>query len=319
MIYDSIKDFPSQFTFVPTIENEKPEINQSKFVVSGMGGSNLASQLIKNWKPEINLTTHKDYGLPVEAKDREHLIICSSYSGNTEETVDSYNLALKNNLPLIVITSGGKLLELAKENKTPLIKIPSTNIQPRAALGLSFRAILKAIGDERGLQDSEVVYKRLQKRNYETLGQELAERIYGFLPVIYTSNRNAGIGYNWKIKLNETGKIPAFHNVLPEMNHNEMNGFDSREKSKHLSDKFYFIFIWDDEDHERIIRRMEVLGNLYQMKNYKVETIGLSGENRLIRIFSNLLRADWTAYHTAQLYDHEATQVPMVEEFKRLI
>jgi glucose/mannose-6-phosphate isomerase len=153
-----------------------------------------------------------------------------------------------------------------------------------------------------------------------------------YVPVIYASNHNSSLAEIWKIKLNETGKIPAFYNVLPELNHNEMTSFDVSDSTAELSNKFYFIILKDMGDNPKILKRMQVLEKLYEDRNLKVETIeipahnafsiadaGGKNENVWHKIFSSLLLADWTAYYTALEYGLEPEQVPMVEEFKKLI
>jgi len=148
-----------------------------------------------------------------------------------------------------------------------------------------------------------------------------------YIPVVYASNYNLSLAYNWKIKLNETGKVPAFYNVFPELNHNEMTGFSAGGGSafggddsvKKLCDKFYFIILKDTENNPKILKRMEVLEKLYKERNLRVEAIELKGKDTWHKIFSSLILADWVAYYTALEYGLEPEQVPMVEEFKKLI
>ncbi len=119
--------------------------------------------------------------------------------------------------------------------------------------------------------------------------------------------------------MNETGKIPAFSNVFPELNHNEMTGFDRKGKTKDLSGKFCFIFLSDNADHPQNRKRFEVTKRLYEERGLVVHSLPLQGTTRSEKIFSSLLLADWVAYHTALQYGVEPEQVPMVEEFKKLI
>ncbi|MFA5937162.1 MAG: SIS domain-containing protein, partial [Candidatus Paceibacterota bacterium] len=153
----------------------------------------------------------------------------------------------------------------------------------------------------------------------EEIGKTLAQKIKNYVPIVYASSRNLSLVYNWKIKLNETGKIPAFYNVLPELNHNEMTGFDVKDSTEELSNKFYFLILKDKEDNSKILKRIDVLEKLYKDRNLEVETIEIKGENIWEKIFSSLLLADWTAYYTALEYKQDPEQVPMVEEFKKLI
>ncbi|MFA6585812.1 MAG: SIS domain-containing protein [Candidatus Paceibacterota bacterium] len=320
-MYESIKNFNKQFLYEPEIINQENLAKKSEFLVIGMGGSALAPLLLKTKQSNLDIIIHRDYGLPElpieELKNK--LIILSSYSGNTEEVIDTFEKAKEKNLAMAVISIGGKLLTLAKENNVPYIQLPDMGIQPRLAVGLSVKAFLKIIGEENELKNINELATSLITTDYEEQGKILAQKIKNHVPVIYTSNRNLSIAYNWKIKLNETGKIPAFYNVLPELNHNEMTGFDVKDSTKELSDKFYFIILKDLEDNSKIIKRVGIIEKLYKDRNLKTEIIEIKGQDSWHKIFSSLILADWVAYYTALEYGLEPEQVPMVEEFKKLI
>lgn len=327
-MYESIKNFNKQFLYEPEIKNQEKLTKKSNFVVVGMGGSALAPLLLKTWKPEFDILIHRNYGLPeTPEKLKNKLIVLSSYSGNTEEVVDAFEKAKENNLEMAVISVGGKLLSLAKENNIPYIELPNTGIQPRMALGFSIKAFLKIIGEEKELKEISKLVESLNPSDYEENGKTLAQKLKNCVPVIYASDHNSSLAYNWKIKLNETGKIPAFYNVLPELNHNEMTGFSAGGGSafggddsiKELCKKFYFIILKDLADNLKIQKRMQVVEKLYKDRNLQVETIELNEKNIWHKIFSSLLLADWTAYYTALEYGSDPEQVPMVEEFKKLI
>jgi len=319
MMYEAIKNFHTQFAYEPEIQNASALAKRNKFVVVGLGGSHLAADLLKRWKPSLDLIIHSDYGLPAIGDLDERLIICSSYSGNTEEVLDALHKAAKKKLSTLIISVGGTLLSSAKERSIPYIQIPDTGIQPRSALGFSLKALLMAMGEEDALKIIGGLSTTLNPGKLEAEGKELAKKLKGFVPVIYASNQNKGIAYNWKIKFNETGKIPAFYNVFPELNHNEMTGFDRQNQTKNLSDKFYFVFLKDNDDDFRIQRRMEVLQKLYQDRGLPVIELKLKGNSVFEKIFSSLILVDWAAYYTTGEYGVEPEQVSMVEEFKRLI
>ncbi len=321
-MYDAIKNFPKQFAYEPVIKNPEKLVNARRFVVVGVGGSRLPAVIAKTWKPELLLTIHNDYGLPsLPAEElRSSLIIISSYSGNTEETISSFQEAIKKKIPIAVISAGGKLMDLARKFKKPCIQFPHDyRIQPRSAVGYSIRAILKLMNNQAGLAETKKLSEILKSYEAERAGLPLAKKLKGHVPIIYTSERNAAIGYNWKIKINETAKVPAFRNIFPELNHNEMTGFDAQFSTKDLSRKFHFIFLKDPTDHPRILKRMNVTERLLREREFPVETMILSGKSVFHKIFSSLLIADWTAYYLSREYKVEATEVPMVEEFKRLI
>lgn len=320
-MHDAIKNFHKQFEFKPVLANAKGLKKYPLYVIAGMGGSNLAGGLLKIWKPELNIIQHRNYGLPQLSKKtlKQSLLIASSYSGNTEETIDAFQKAVKEKIPVAVIAVDGKLLNLAKKLKKPYVQLPRTGIQPRAALGFSLMALLKIMGENSGLREAANLAHLLKTSEYERAGKILTKKLKWHVPIIYTSERNSPIGYNWKIKLNETGKIPAFHNVFPELNHNEMTGFDVNINTKDLSGKFIFLFLKDVFDNPRISKRMNVTERLLREREFAAEVVMLNGKNTLHKIFSALLIADWTAYYLAKEYNTDPTEVPMVEEFKNLI
>jgi glucose/mannose-6-phosphate isomerase len=320
-MYEIIKNFNKQFEYEPQIEGNLFLEGVKNFIAVGMGGSHLAADILNSYDPSFNILVHKNYGLPnlPEETLKQSLIILNSYSGNTEEVIDSFYLALEKKLKMASITYNGKLLELSKKYNIPFVKLPEPKVQPRLALGFHAKALLKILNKEKELKEiSELVYL-LKPEEFEGQGRELSQKIKDKVPVIYSSERNQAIAYIWKIKFNETSKIPAFCNVLPELNHNEMTGFDVKETTRHLSQNFIFFLLFDEEDHPKIQKRMKILKNLYEERNLKVEILKLEGQNRFHKIFSSLVLADWTSFYLAKEYQVEPEEVPMVEEFKKLM
>ncbi|QQG46505.1 MAG: hypothetical protein HYY55_01520 [Candidatus Niyogibacteria bacterium] len=326
-----IKDFPKQLGFEPVIENAENLRPKNKFVVCGMGGSHLAADLIKAARSDLDLVIHSNYGLPFDyAQDKpkksdlnERLVIINSYSGNTEEALDSFGEAFEKKLNLAAISIGGKLLEEARSKGVAFVRIPDTGIQPRMAVGFSVLALLKLMGEDEEIAEVKKLAVNFDSGS-ENVGKELAKKLEGKIPVIYASEKNSALALNWKAIFNETGKIPAFYNVFPELNHNEMTGFDSVGEAKELSRNFSFIFLRDPEDDPRIARRMDITQKLLKKRGFVCHTIGTAVPNVLPaniwhKIFSSILLAEWTAYHLALYYGADPEQVPMVEEFKKLI
>ncbi|MDP2669353.1 MAG: bifunctional phosphoglucose/phosphomannose isomerase [bacterium] len=314
---EAIKNFPKQFAWEPVIENGAILGQYEKFTICGMGGSALPGDLLSIALTDVEIRTHRDYGLPKEVKNT--LIIASSYSGNTEETIDAFETALSRDLPVMAITTGGKLLELARERGVPYIVIPDTGIQPRMATGFFVTALLSMMFEGKYLKLASALAKRLDADKAMEAGEVLGKKLEKKVPIIYSSYKNYAMAYNWKIKFNETAKIPAFANCFPELNHNEMNGFDVRSGNKELSEKFHFIFLKEKEESPKINKRMAVLEKILRDKNLSVEGIAIEGRDELSKIFQNLLVADWTAYFLAKHYHVNPELVPMVEEFKKQI
>lgn len=316
---EAIKSFHKQFSWNPEIVNGEKLPKKSKFVLGGMGGSHLSAGLLLAYDPSVNLLIHRDYGIPKLDDAPERLFIASSYSGNTEESIDFAEKALSEGYAVATISVGGKLLDFAQKNGLPHIVIPNTKIQPRSALGFSMIALAKLLGKEDFLTELASLASKLSPEELQGKGEMLSRTLRNSVPVIYASARNAAVAYNWKIKMNETGKIPAFYNVFPELNHNEMTGFDLTGTTEGLSRRFHFVFLADAADHPKNQRRMQVCRKLYEDRGLPVTEVPLLGDSTLEKIFSSLLVADWTALHLSKIYGTEAEQVPMVEEFKRLV
>ena len=318
---EAIRNFAKQFEYEPEIKNAEKLGEFEKFVLVGMGGSHLQGEILQAVCPALDLVVHRDYGLPKLSENilKNSLFVASSYSGNTEETISAFEEAIEKGYPVAVSSIGGTLIELAKQHEVPYVQIPDTGIQPRSALGFTFKVLAKLTGQEEALREAATLASQLAPEDYEEQGKKLAATLKGRVPVIYSSRRNEAVAYNWKIKCNETGKIPAFYNVFPELNHNEMTGYDVTDSTRSLVENFHFVFLKDNEDHPRIQKRMEVLEKQLSRRGLSVEVVNLEGPTQLFKIFSSLLLADWTAFYTAWQYERDPEQVPMIEEFKKLI
>lgn len=320
MMRDAIVEFAKQFYYAPEVEHPRRKKYQH-IIVAGMGGSHLSADILKGYDPTLPITVHREYGIPfITPEKRKHtLLIANSYSGNTEETIDALHEAQKQGIDCAALSVGGTLMKLARKARVPYVRMPDTGIQPRCALGFSIKALVALMGLDSVASDLSRLAKTLKPLTLEQKGKTLARRLKGAIPLVYSSSVNESLAYNWKIKFNETGKIPAFYNVLPELNHNEMTGFDVQPQTEKLSKRFYVLFLRDSADHPRVIKRMDIIKRLYGQRGLPCESIALNGTTRFQRMFSSLLLADWAAYYTATQYGLESEQVPMVEEFKKMM
>lgn len=318
---EAIKNFNKQFEWKPQVVNGEKLPRAEKFILDGMGGSHLAANLFTILRPEADLSVFSDYGIPSLPKSRtaNSLYIASSFSGNTEEPIDFAEKAKAQSLPLAAIAKGGKLLEFADIHGIPHVVLPPADIQPRSGLGFQMLALAALVRDDKLLKELAELAHVLAPESLREAGQKLANELRSKIPVIYASSWNSAIAYNWKIKMNETGKIPAFYNVIPELNHNEMTGFDLIDSTEGLSRRFHFIFLSDTDDHPQNQKRMKVTRKLYEDRGLACTEVALWGHGTQEKIFTSLLIADWTALHLSQIYGTETEQVPMVEEFKKLI
>lgn len=316
---DSILKFAEQFEFQPEIQNaEKLKNNYRNFIAAGMGGSHLAAGLFHIVRPGINLRIHSDYGLPPYEGElmTESLLIANSYSGNTEETFDFAEEAYSKGYDLAIITTGGKLLKFAKKNQLPYILMPAVDLQPRAALGFMSIALASLVSPDL-VPELQNLRDVLDSESIREQGLEIAETLKDNVPVIYSSGQNQPLAYIWKIILNETGKIPAYFNVFPELNHNEMQSFESVELNKKISENFHFIILHDSEDIPKVELRMKITEELYQEIGYSVTSLFLEGDSELEKIFKSILLANWVALGLANIYKTNPQDVPLIEKFKK--
>lgn len=301
----------------------------TSLAISGMGGSALPANIFRIYlsdlahrgllKERISIYQNRFYDLPWEAK--QSLNIFASYSGNTEETIESFEEAIREKLPSIGMSSGGRLEELCLENGIPHVKlpIPFENFQPRLGTGYFFGALYRILVNE-GLapdMEAEILHEadglRSRMSAIEEQGKILSEKCQGKTPVIYASPRYKSVAMVWKIKFNENAKTPAFWNFFPELNHNEMVGFSLPQGP------FHVIMLRDPDDHPKNLKRFDVTADLLREKGIFVDILDMEGETVFNKIFSSILLADFASYHLALRYATDPTPVDMVEKLKKLL
>ncbi len=307
-----IREFVKQFDFEPIIENKENFKYSKKFLICGMGGSHLAGDYLKFLFPEIDIYIHKDYELPNLNDLYERLIIAISYSGNTEETLSSFNEALNRKLNLIAISKNGTLLNLAKENNVPYIKLPEDDIVPRLAVGYMIKGLFKLINPDLSV-NSEYLEKEINIQQIEKKSQLLAEEIGNKILLIYSIEYLYPLSYYWKIMFNENSKHPAFLAFLPELCHNELEIFENEKFYKN----FFVLFInAPDFIKEKVRKRIDILKNLLDEREIKNEIINFIGKERLIISIKNILAAGFTSYYLAKLKNIDPIETNLIEEFK---
>ncbi len=307
-----ILEFPNQFRKgIESAEKVKPIGRFKKILVCGMGGSALAGDVLKMWlesqKIELPISIYKNYKLPFWA-NKDYLVIVISYSGNTEESVSAFKEAIKKKLALAAITSGGKLEKLCIENKIPIVLIPK-GFQPRMVLGFQFSALAKILMNCKMLKNKtkEILSleKTLNPKLLKKRGEKIAKKLKSKIPVIYSSYSMRTLANIWKVKFNENSKTPAFSNFFPELNHNEMVGFER------VKDIFHLIILKDKDP--KTAKRMQLTSNILKIKTDFIE---LKGKTMLEKIFSNILLSDWTSFYLAKRESIDPIPVKIVEEFK---
>jgi glucose/mannose-6-phosphate isomerase len=318
----------TQATFDAVVTNKENDGREiTSIVVTGMGGSALAALLAKAWLKNdmaVPFEVIRGYDLPSYI-DRHTLVIASSYSGNTEETVSALGQATDRGAQLGVIASGGELNKIAEDSSIAHVMLP-TGLQPRMAVIYNLRALLAL------LENFGVVVEKLHE--IETLsswlGQEssawgpavpvaqnyakqLAKQAVGKTPVFYGGALTAPVAYKWKISFNENAKNVAFWNEYPEFNHNEFLGWTS-----HPVEKPFAIFdLISQFEHPQILKRFEISDRLLSGMRPKATVVNLVGETLIGQMLWASILADYVSIYVAILNGVDPTPVELIEKFKK--
>lgn len=326
MIIESPGQFAKGFALAKDIQLDG---NFKQVVISGMGGSALHGDILKviladlfekSGQKPLPITLNRFYTLPSESFDNALNILCS-YSGNTEETIASFNEVIDKKLPCIGLSSGGKIEEMCQEHEFPFVKLPMPfpNFQPRIGTGYFIGAIYQILinlGLAPNKTDdiislSEKLTGDLVK--LESTGKELAQKLIGKTPIIFAADKYRAIAMVWKIKMNENAKTPAFYNVFPELNHNEMVGYTNPQG------KFFSVMLRDPSDKEQNVKRYTATKDLIAEKGIESEIIALPEGEVFYKVFWSIILADFTSYYLALAYKQDPTPVDMVEALKKIL
>ncbi len=310
-----IKTYNDQFKFIPEIINEHlVKKNFKQVVLCGMGGSHLAAGILKTIEPGIDIYVHRDYDIPPFSKSflESSLLIASSYSGNTEEVISFYKKTKQlYDLPVLCISLGGELIDLAQKNNDPYILLPQTNFLPRTALGITSIAVASVFKDKNifyKLQNISLDIDKIYKQ-----AEFLLTNFENKIPIFYASNLNLNLAYNWKIKFNETAKQMAFYNVFPESNHNELEAYEYIQGNQY----FMPFLLRDNEDNPRIKKRFDVFEQILKDKNIQYESLDISHLDIYEKVFNLIVLGDFLTAMLADKKNIPGAEVMLIEEFKK--
>ncbi|HKJ45428.1 MAG TPA: bifunctional phosphoglucose/phosphomannose isomerase [Balneolales bacterium] len=294
-------------------------------VITGMGGVAMGGDLVRAYaenQNKIPVVVFRHYELPAWVGE-ETLVIACSYSGDTEETIIALEEAQARGAQLICITSGGKLLELARKYDIDHIQIPS-GLPSRSALAYSFIPqfrIFKELGFITAEENTLEISSRFLHAQEEKLSNfnenealSLAREIQDTLPVIYSDSRlMAPVNIRWISQFEENAKTLSYGNYFPEMTHNEIVGW---EQIAHLTGRLSVIFLSDKEDNDRVKKRMEITKELISEQVAGLYVLKTQGHDRLTRLLSLVQFADWTSLYLAILNKTDPTPVAKIDLLK---
>jgi glucose/mannose-6-phosphate isomerase len=295
-------------------------VDSSGLLVCGMGGSAIGGDLAaaalgsRLGKP---LTVVRSYGLPVWTPT-DRAVLCSSYSGDTEETIACYDAAEALGATRIVAATGGALAEAARRDGVSVIGLPA-GLQPRAAVGYMFTvaaevASLYAGSDTIRMEiDSSAAHLERLRDELGERAAELAVRLAGTVPAIYGSGLTSPVAYRWKCQLNENAKMPAFSHEFPELDHNEIVGWEGAATD---GAKMSAVLLEDRDQHPRERRRIEVTAGLIEPHAAHVARVETKGESRTERLLWAVMLGDLLSLHLAAHRGVDPTPVAVLERLK---
>jgi glucose/mannose-6-phosphate isomerase len=307
-----------------------PKLDEIRaIVISGMGGSAIGADLVAasvSSSIRVPIIVHRDYGLPAFAHGKQTLVICSSHSGNTEETLDSFESALQNECSVVAICTGGELAKRAGEKNIPVWRF-SHNGQPRAAVGFSFGLLLSLFTRLNLIPDpSKDVAEAISamKKSQEHLRADVpaatnpAKRYAGQLVGRWVTVMGAGIlapvARRWKGQMNEVAKAAANFEFLPEANHNTLAG--TLNPAELLNTQTMTLFLSSPSDHPRNKLRSVFTRQIFMVEGMNTDAVDARGESTLAHMWTLILFGDYTAYYLAMAYGVDPTPVEALVAFK---
>ena len=337
-MHKSIYEFPLHIKdCIDNFENNyflknKTNIFES-IIILGMGGSAISGLLLKemlNDQIKIPVFINKSYTIP-KWVNKKTLVIASSYSGNTEETIISCKKALKLKCNIIGISTGGELIQLLKKEKKSFIILPK-GLQPRAAIGHSFTSIfllfdkLNLINKKdvklfkkntNFLLDENKKYCEIGKQNFSYI---IAKKIINKIPIIYAQEGiYDAIGYRFKSQLAENSKIISFNGNIPEMNHNEIEGFSEK---MNLEKNIILIWINDELYHEKNKKRISITSKILKKRIKNQLTLKLNyldKYGKFIHYLRYIQLTDWISYYCAIINKNDPSDIPNISKLKNTL
>ena len=295
-----------------------PSKNIQNIVITGLGGSGIGGTIISELVSDsctLPIIINKDYFLPAFVNENT-LLIVSSYSGNTEETLSAMQQAISKKAQIVCITSGGKVLELAKQHQFDFIEIPGGN-PPRSCIGYSLVQLIKVLvakdfADKTLFSDLEKAIALLDKENaaIKIESQKIAEKLLNKITVLYSLGTCEGAVVRFRQQINENSKMLCWHHVFPEMNHNELVGWTEK------NDDLVVVTFHTSFDYNRTKKRYEVCKPIFEKYSSGVIDIAAKGESKLEQFLYLINIGDWISCDIADLRGIDPVEVNVINHLK---
>ena len=325
---DASKHYKEAASLARTLSVGYPE--PDAVVVAGMGGSGIGGELLKDWargRISVPVDVCKEYSLPAYA-DSSTLVLAVSYSGETEETLTVFLEALRRKCMVVSVSSGGKLQEFSERMSIPHLLVPS-GMAPRASLPYLFFPLIVCLeklglvsNSPQEMSESVEVLKQISGENSpivplsRNFSKKLAADINGTVPVVYGFGCYRTVAQRFKTQFNENSKNPAKWEFFPELDHNEIVGW---EEAKQFEKWFSTIFIRDDEEPPEIRQRIEATKQLMRRQMKRQFEVHSRGKTCLARMASVICIGDFTSVYLAILRGIDPTPVKTITLLKQKV
>lgn len=316
-----IDNFPNQLQEALAIANAATLTTASttitNVVIAGLGGSGIGATILQEYlldKSALPITVIKGYVCPTSVSNTTLFIACS-YSGNTEETIFTTKAALAKGAKIVIISSGGILIDIAQQHALNFIQVPG-GMPPRACLGYSLTQLLQVCNffNIASINVNDEITNTIQlliteHQNILTIAKAAASILHKRLPIIYTMS-NEGVVIRFRQQLNENSKMLCWHHVIPEMNHNELVGWaDSHDDA-------VVVVVRNDNDYARNNMRYDICKPIFEKYAHSILELHSKGTTDLQRIFYHIHLGDWISIILSELNEVDAMNIDIINHLK---
>lgn len=317
-----IHDFPKQIQEAFEIANKShlknPNKNFQNIVICGMGGSGIGAKIVSNWihdEVKLPITLVTDYTLPAFVSNNT-LVIGSSYSGNTEETLMALELAHALGSHVVCVCSGGKMKDFCQTNNYDCILVPGGN-PPRSALAYSLVQLLH-IFNTLGLigsttsEQMKISGPKLSENleSIQEIAKQVADHLYGKVGILYGETVYEGVIVRARQQFNENSKYLCWHHTIPEMNHNELVGWGGGDQ------RFAPIFFETSDVHPRNKKRFEISKKAAEDKCGSIFSLQAKGNSRVEQSLYLIHIVDWASYYLCEANDQDIIDIKIIDYLK---
>lgn len=319
-----VSRFPEQLAealeLAQTVEIQKHTTPLRTIFISGLGGSGIGGNFVQEFARDeckLPIFVNKGYEVPSWV-NRHTLAICSSYSGNTEETLAVFEQLVATGAKIVCIASGGRLLDLARQHGCDFVRVPGGWSSPRACLGYSFvaqLAVLRSLKLISGkvFKQIEMARRRLvgESGAIQKLAEKLAAALAGTTPVIYSPDKMEAVAVRWRQQINENAKMLCWHHVVPEMNHNELVGW------KKSNPQVAVVWLRNKTDFSKTAVRTDIIQKIIQPLAGKHLEIWSRGKSAVEQAIYLVHLGDWTSVFLAERQGVDAVEIEVIDFLKK--